>query len=718
MKKNFVFIVLLGIVCRGFCQPQFDSLSFPNSVNLFDKFEVSFILLNSYSNPYDPQVISAYATFYSPDGHIYRADAFYFEDYVFGWENRYEIVTNSLQHVGWRIRFTPNQIGTWRFTITGTDANGTSTIPNNGGLKTYVFTCNAVTNADGFISKANSKFLKREVVKNGQRQFQSFFPIGPNVAWYECESYYDYSTPYGKYYYKKYIDSLSGNANYMRVFLNRYQYLSLYGPEYTQFDQQGHPVVYFDSTINQKDSAELDYIIEYAAQHGVAIMPSVFSCGDYTEGTIGDHKPADSSIWSNNPFHTILNLDEPCKFFGDDNAKRITKNLIRYIVSRWGYATNIMCWELWNEVSNVFPMCDDNSGDLQDSVLSWHNEMAAYIRSCDPYQHCVSTSMGRLKATYDSSHTNYNYDLYLDLYNNLDIVQQHVYKNIRNAESRMQISNVLYDTITKAHNDFLSKPFFIGEFGFSQGADVHEEKDSCGINLHNSLWSSLFSTAIGPGSFWWWGYLNHCRLFHNRYSPLLTFCQDLPILSETFTAHRTGDTIKHQLVFPNGLETYYMINATEDTIYGWSQDTAFAYQSLRWLTDNAQRYNIPNISPYNYIILFKENDVFDPNGYAYTLDLTKRPSPSSNSNVITIPISHWSVGISYKITWYNTETGLAYPFHSTATIWSNGGNKYVSFNFPSAIRDVNNHTINNTFGDVAFSLVLLKNGSLNKNNSQ
>ena len=40
-----------------------------------------------------------------------------------------------------------------------------------------------------------------------------------------------------------------------------------------------------------------------------------------------------------------------------------------------------------------------------------------------------------------------------------------------------------------------------------------------------------------------------------------------------------------------------MINATEDTIYGWCQDTAFAYQSLRWLTDNAKLYNIQGISP-------------------------------------------------------------------------------------------------------------------------
>lgn len=711
MKKNLIIIFLLGIVCRGFCQPQFDSLSFPNSVNLFDKFEVSFVLLNSYSNPYDPEVISVYATFYSPDGHIYRADAFYFEDYVFGWGNRHEIVTDSLKHVGWRIRFTPNQVGTWRFTMTGTDVNGTSYIPNNG-PKTGYFICNAVNNADGFISKANSKFLKREVVKNGQRQFHSFFPIGPNIAWYSCDSNI-YSQPNGKYFYKQYIDSLSGNANYMRIWLNRYQYLSLYGPEYTQLDGQGNPIVYFDSTLNQKDSAELDYIIEYAAQHGIAIMPCVFSFGDFRSHNI--QEPNNPSIWPYNPFRNVTGIDGPCDFFSNTNAKNITKNLLRYIVSRWGYATNIMCWELWNEVSNMFNECDDGTGKLQDSVLSWHNEMAAYIRSCDPYKHCVSTSMGTRAKTCDSALFNYNDSLYHSLFDTLDMVLQHNYQNINKAKSAEQFSKVLYDKTLEAHADYPTKPFFMGEFGFGQSRPpYYAEKDSCGIDLHNSLWSSLFSTAIGPASFWWWSYLRNCKLFHNRYAPLLTFCQNLPILSETFTAQHTGQAVGHKLEFPpNNIQTYYMINATEDTIYGWCQDTAFAYQSLRWLTDSVE----PNHDS-TYYLHFIDSVVFDTLGYVYKLKIEKRPNPSSNSNVITIPISHWHVGIEYKITWYNTETGLAYPFHSYATIYSSGGRKYASFTFPSAIRDVNNHTINNTFGDVAFLMVMSKNSSFDKNDGQ
>ncbi len=713
MKKSFIIIVfLLGIAFEGFSQPQFDSVSFPNSVNLFDKFEVSIKLGNSYTNPYDPNEISIIATFYSPTGQIYKVNAFYFDGYYLTKAGGLEHAEPDTSDINWKIRFTPNQIGAWRFSIQASDVNGTSYMPNSG-MRRYNFTCNSVNNADGFISKANSRFLKREVVRYGQRQFKSYFPIGPNVAWYDCYPYTDYTRPIGIYYYKRYIDSLSGNANYMRIFLNRYQFLSLYGPEYAPPAGQSAPIVYFDSTINQKDSAELDYIIEYAAQHDVTVMPCIFSFGDFSEDTLVHHSEEDSSTWRNNPFHTHLGLPEPCNFFSDTNAINITKNLLRYIVSRWGYSTNIMCWELWNEVSNMFIMRDEDNGHLQDSVLLWHNEMAHWIRKNDPYKHCVSTSMGTVKKTNTTSHINFNYPLYLSLFDNLDIVQQHNYQNINKAASIHQISKILYDTIAKSHTatDFPTKPFFMGEFGFGNGANAYMEKDSCGIDLHNSLWSSLFSAAIGPASIWWWAYLENCKLFHNRYAPLLTFCQNMPILSETFTAHHTGQEIGHKLEFPpNNIQTYYMINATEDTIYGWCQDTAFAYQSLRWLTDSVQT------NPHKqYYMHFIDSVVFDSLGYVYKLKIEKRPNPSCNSNIITIPITHWSVGISYEITWYNTETGIAYPFHSYATIYSDGGNKYASFKFPSAIRDVNNHVINNTFGDVAFSMVILKNNNVDKN---
>ena len=73
---------------------------------------------DTYSNPYDPNVIKIRAVFFSPDNNEIPVDAFYFEEYSFqkviDGDDYYE-EANATNNVGWRIRFTPTCIGTWYF---------------------------------------------------------------------------------------------------------------------------------------------------------------------------------------------------------------------------------------------------------------------------------------------------------------------------------------------------------------------------------------------------------------------------------------------------------------------------------------------------------------------------------------------------------------------------------------------------------------------------
>lgn len=696
MKKSLLLLSLwFGIVTKILCQPQISNVSFPSSVPLFDLFEISFNLNNSYVNPYDPNIIAVRAEFTAPDNSTRIIEGFYYEDYTFQMLSGHEVATHHPNNDGWRIRFTPDQIGTWNFRIYATDANGNTIIPNFTS-RSYRFTCTSVSNAKGFITTANSRFLKRDIVKNGQREYHSYFPIGPNIASYSNNGSPLY--PLGIYYYERLIDSLNGNGNYMRIFFNRYQHLSLYGPEYTQMSG-GYPTVYFDSSVNQKDAAELDYIINYSKEHDISITACIFNYLDFCDINIQD--PSDVSIWSNNPYNTILGLDCSCDFFIDENAIRITKQLLRYIVARWGYATNIMMWEFWNEVDKMFKMCDGYKSIEQD-VLSWHEEMVKYIRRCDAYNHLISTSLGK-PDTYR--------ELFLSIFEPMDIVQQHNYQNIQKAKSAEQISNVLYNISTSVHNDYPSKPFFMGEFGFGNGNSELIQKDPYGFDLHNSLWSSFFSSAMGSASQWWWPYLLTKDLFR-YHQPILNFSNNLPILSESFTAHQTGTTIDNRILeFPNNLETYYLSNLTEDTIMGWCQDTAFCYQSLRWLTDNVYAPSNPDGNPWHFI----DNDVFDSVGYVYTNDPIRRPHPSSNSNLIKIPIINQPIGTSYLVQFFDSETGLPYSsIGSIAYVQQNSdGTKYVSFSFPSSIRNLRTNRITNMFGDMVFLLRFSGNMDIN-----
>lgn len=692
MKRIVLSLIIVFAAGRALSQPSITNLSYPTSVNLFDLYEISF-KMGDYINPYDPDTIMVYAVFSGPGGVCDTVHGFYFEGYTFQKVNGYEVATRdtSPNATGWRIRFTPTETGIWYFSIRATDKDGTTVLSNSKPTQEYSFHCLAVNNASGFISKANTRYLKRDVVENGNRHSHSFFPIGPNIAWYECIDYDTFAKPYGIYDYKRYIDSLDGRANFMRVWLNRYQYLSLYGPEYTEITPGGGPAVYFNNTVNQKDSAELDTIIDYACRHGVTVMACVFNKGDFKE--MNELENNDPNIWAHNPFNTLLGLGRPCEFFTDAEAKAITKNLLRYIVSRWGYAANIMAWEFWNEVDQLISICSDNKHFEQD-VLEWHEEMMNYLKTIDPYHHIVTTSM--------AGSDNHPY-LYASLYGQLDLVQIHRYVNVQNAEIQYLAPHRLFKRVTADHIQYPSKLCFVGEFGFSQGNTTHIAKDPFGINLHNSIWPSLFFSTVGAASFWWWPYVDTQGLF-KHFEPLLSFCQNLPTPSGSFTAHHTGSIEGNQLVFTNGLQTYYIMNADQDTIYGWSQDTAFAYSSLRRLTDSIvldSTYEVPRFC-------FKDNAVFDPSGYVYTLNPSKKPGPSSNSNKITLHITNQPVGSHYLVRWYDSETGA--PLNLGAVYYAqvrqdSPGDKYVSFQFPSLIRDLQNQSVNNKYGDAVFILV-------------
>jgi len=381
MRKTF-FVSLITLWCAFvYAQPAITNLSLPSSVDVFGLFEMSF-QLGKYDNPYDPEVIDVYAEFMAPDGKTFKVNGFYYEGYTFQQKDDYEVASAS-RDKGWRVRFTPNQAGKWSFSLHAIDRKGKTTLSASDNYPT-TFECRSVGSAPGFIRMANTRYLKREVMLNGKSKYQAFYPIGPNVAWYEYKGSSAY--PKGIYDYNHYIDKMAGSANYMRIWLTRYQYLSLYGPEFTQMNGK-KPTVYFDSSLNQKDAAELDHIIAYAAEKGINVMPCLFSFGDF------GNMHQSSCRWDNNPYNTVLGLKSPTMFFTDKEAKRIAKNLVRYIVARWGYATNIVCWELWNEVNNI-PSDGQPEASFHANIVKWHEEMADYVRSIDPFKHLVSTSLG------------------------------------------------------------------------------------------------------------------------------------------------------------------------------------------------------------------------------------------------------------------------------------------------------------------------------------
>ena len=683
MKKIIFLLTGLFMAHLTIAKPAINKVVAPSSVGVFDLYEIAF-QLPGYDNPYDPEVIEVYADFLSPGGTSYRVIGFYYEGYTFMEQKGVEVAARNGADDSWRIRFTPNEVGKWSYVIHAVDRTGEEVLATRNG-KALAFDCQA-RDAEGFIRKANSRYLKREAFAGGRRQDHAFFPVGPNVAWYQVADYYRFRKPFGIYDYERYIDSLSGNANYMRIWICRFQYLALYGPEHAIRDK-GKPMMFFDSSLNQKDAAELDHIVSYAAAHDIALMPCFFSFGDFSDESetlrMSEQNDAMPSSWKYNPYHTVLKLKRPADFFSDPEALRITGNYIRYIVARWGYATNIQAWELWNEVCNMFKKTE-LQGDEVEAILQWHRKMAALIRSCDPHQHLITTSLGGYAEKMEP--------LEKRVFEDLDVAQDHFYDNIQKARLRFQMPQMLLDKASAMRNHYPQKPFFMGEYGMnatSSGVN-YEDRDPRGVDLHNSLWASLFSGAMGPASFWYWRVLDQYGLF-GRFKPVAVFSKELPVLSDDFTPVTNGVIEGKTITFPDNLQMYYLVSPEEDTLYGWCQDVAFAYQSLRRLTDVVGEN-----------LHFENDGVRDPKGYVYTLNSSLKPQAEFRSDTVRIPIAKQSRGTRYLVRWYDTETGLEIPSAATEARvrYRLFRGTSLSFAFPKALKEGRTYT--NTFGDAVF----------------
>ncbi len=87
------------------------------------------------------------------------------------------------------------------------------------------------------------------------------------------------------------------------------------------------------------------------------------------------------------------------------------------MIARYGYSRSIAVWEFFNEVDHV--RYDTSFGEsLNDSLLAdWHNDMAGYLKTHDPYHHIISTSV---------SHRDNDA---MNRLETLDFNQRHIYGN-------------------------------------------------------------------------------------------------------------------------------------------------------------------------------------------------------------------------------------------------------------------------------------------------
>jgi Domain of unknown function (DUF5060)/Secretion system C-terminal sorting domain len=450
------------------------------TVSKFDKFEITVSLTAGYINPYDYADISIHAAFTAPSGRIDTVDGFFMQDYTLNTTN------GSLTADGtgnFKVRYSPNETGTWQYYVIATNTAGTAnSMAQN-------FQCNA-SSEKGFIRKNSSNYL-------GFDNNEQFIPVGQNQAWHQTNPYVNY---------KLWLQKLSDNkANMIRI----WQAVWGFGIEWKN-GVDGYSGI---EKYKQTSSYYLDWLLNEAKNKGVYIM----FC-------INHHGMVSSNVnpnWPDNPYNAANG--GPCvntwDFFTNSVAKNLHKNRLRYIIARWGYSENIMSWELFNEVDWT-----DNFSMHKDEVKNWHIEMADYIKTIDINKHLVTTS-----------YANNTYDPNTWASSSIDFTQVHNYIGSPNVENAL--AGAVADYVSQ-----YNKPAINGEYGIDANNVSLSTIDPNGIYIHNSIWATAFSGAMGAGMSWWWdNYIDPQNLYH-YYKPLSELLATIALKDDNYKKNASTTT--------------------------------------------------------------------------------------------------------------------------------------------------------------------------------
>ena len=297
---------------------------------------------------------------------------------------------------------------------------------------------------------------------------KKFRGIGTNFGW-EARNWEDQ-----KYRYEYYLKELSlAGGNMIRTWMCPWNLPLEWNKVEGRYKND-------TATYNTLAIEKMDQMFEIAEKNGIYVMLVLDYHGalktqpDYWGG---------NNYWLSNPYN--VSNGGACRntqdFFTQPEAIQKYKDRLRYILARWGYRTNLLAIEFWNEIDNA--MADENIPT--DAVISWHEEMADWLKKNDPYHHLITTSLSHRK----------NPGLFQ--LKSLDFVQSHLYGLTDN------FCNFINDTTDK-----LKKAYVIGEFAYDWKTPVLEQLHHFDTEFHNGLWRATFArTPILPLS-WWWEYLN------------------------------------------------------------------------------------------------------------------------------------------------------------------------------------------------------------------
>lgn len=448
-----------------------------NTVGRFERFEAGFELSRSYADPFDPAAIAVDVTFTAPSGAQTTVPAFWFQGYRVkpGTEafEDYEAIGDP----GWRVRFAPTELGTFTYSIAATDGTGASAAPMSGAFDVLAGL------SRGFVRRDSGDPLALRF-DNGD----PYVPVGHNVAFEEPNP----PGLSGTGYYERLFSSFErADENWSRVWMTDFNRSAL---EWSA----GHWSDLYDGVgrYSLASGWRMDEILESAEQHGVYIQLVLNDHGQFSTFT--------NPRWHENPYNAAnggpVPEAAPHLFFSDPTARELHERRLRYVAARWGAFTNVLAWELFNEVQFIGTSSTNMYGDpsVRAAVVDWHQEMGDALDRLDAHQHLVSTSSQPSPV-----------DDGVSAVSSIDLLQVHLYSG-----PEPELDRTLVGFIRGLQADH-GKPVLGGEIGLPSnselgfdpttfaGSQADREHLSQGTHLHNAAWAAAHARSVAAS--WWWG---------------------------------------------------------------------------------------------------------------------------------------------------------------------------------------------------------------------
>jgi hypothetical protein len=405
-------------------------------VGLYEKFEIIVGLDGaSYNNPYDPDQIDIRAVFTSPSGKKWNIFGFY---------------DNYLNANQWKIRFAPNETGSWSYYLTVTDAGG------SGQSETYQFNAIASTHHGWLhVSDDNPRYLEHD-------DGTSFYGVGMCYPWNVYKTGLSRLASFGAnlfFYWNGTYDG-AGNGGGKNLIESVNSGLGRY---------------------DQHKSARLDELIQWSEELNLGmvlvIWPHDYFCDQFAGWPVG---------WFSNPYKSLCAAKD---IYGHQQAFEYQQKQYRYIIARWGYSRALAAWQIICEITGT------DGWEFGDHAVAeqWCQKVHDYFQMNDPFRHPTTGSQhGYVTCDWPKGYAIFDLP-------NREIYEAQGFSYDPNNRLRSSYQN--YVRITRQiWNDF-QKPIICGETGYSL-TFVEAGTPEYVQLYHNALWATL-ATGMAGTPFWW-----------------------------------------------------------------------------------------------------------------------------------------------------------------------------------------------------------------------